>query len=181
MVVPNLEGAGYTKETIRVEYEWKPSRCSTCFIFGHSLDDCPKVLKRVVNKMDKGNGGLSGADDESFVEVKKKKSCGKNGGNKKFKLVFVKLKPQCRPKAKQSTGGVNQKTTPSVVRKLKRLLNGNYVLVDDDDDGKPLKNFDYSREHDSEDEIKSIDNEMASYLASKLSGVGYGTKSLLEQ
>ncbi|GKD77676.1 hypothetical protein Tco_1340297, partial [Tanacetum coccineum] len=34
---------------------------------------------------------------------------------------------------------------------------------------------------DSEDEIESVDNEMASYLALKPSGIGYGTKSLLEQ
>nr|GEX20262.1 hypothetical protein [Tanacetum cinerariifolium] len=56
MVVPNIKGTGYTKETIRVEYEWKPPRCSTCLIFGHSLDDCPKALKRVMNRMDKGKG-----------------------------------------------------------------------------------------------------------------------------
>nr|GEX35898.1 zinc knuckle CX2CX4HX4C [Tanacetum cinerariifolium] len=33
MAVPNLEGTRYTKEDIRVEYEWEPSRCSTCLIF----------------------------------------------------------------------------------------------------------------------------------------------------
>ncbi|GKB02342.1 hypothetical protein Tco_0830431 [Tanacetum coccineum] len=103
MAVPNLEGTGYMKETIRVEYEWKPPRCSTGLIFGHLLDDCPKAPKRVVNMMDK------------------------------------------------------------------------------DDDGKHLKKVDYSGDQDSEDEIKSVDNEMASYLASKPSGVGYDTKSLLEQ
>ncbi|GKB35670.1 hypothetical protein Tco_0880612 [Tanacetum coccineum] len=75
MAVPNLEGTGYTKEYIRVEYEWKPPRCSTCLIFGHSLDDFSKAPKRVVNKMDKGKGGSSGDTDECFIEVKKKKSC----------------------------------------------------------------------------------------------------------
>ncbi|GJW20569.1 zinc finger, CCHC-type containing protein [Tanacetum coccineum] len=94
MSMPNLKGTGYTKETIRVEYEWKPSLCSTCLIFGYSLDICPKASKRVVNKMDKGKGGSSGADDEGFVEVKKKKLG-----------------------AKQSTQGANQKTTPSVGKK----------------------------------------------------------------
>ncbi|GJT66014.1 hypothetical protein Tco_1017494 [Tanacetum coccineum] len=44
----------------------------------HLLDDCPKAPKRVVNMMDKGNGGSSGVDDDGFVEVKKKKSCGNN-------------------------------------------------------------------------------------------------------
>ncbi|GJT49678.1 zinc knuckle CX2CX4HX4C containing protein [Tanacetum coccineum] len=75
MAVPNLEGNGYTKETIRIEYEWEPPRCSTCLIFGHSPIDCPIVTpKRVVNQKDKGKGQTSGADDESFIEVKKKKS-----------------------------------------------------------------------------------------------------------
>ncbi|GJR06179.1 hypothetical protein Tco_0529165 [Tanacetum coccineum] len=35
MAVPNLEGTGYMKEIIRVEYEWEPPRYSTCLIFGH--------------------------------------------------------------------------------------------------------------------------------------------------
>ncbi|GJR23246.1 uncharacterized mitochondrial protein-like protein [Tanacetum coccineum] len=152
MAMPNLEGTGYTKETIRVEYEWKPPRCK---------------------------GGSSGVKDEAFVEVKKKKSGGNNRGNKNFKPVLLKPKPQCRPKAKQSTEGANQKMTLSVVRKLKRLPEGECVLVDDD--GKPLKKANYSDDQDSEDKIESVDNEMTSYLASKLSRVGYGTKSLLEQ
>nr|GFD23230.1 hypothetical protein [Tanacetum cinerariifolium] len=53
MAVPNLEGTGYTKETIHVEYEREPPRCSKCLTFGHSLNDCPNTPKRVVNKMDK--------------------------------------------------------------------------------------------------------------------------------
>ncbi|GKB21363.1 aldehyde oxidase GLOX-like protein [Tanacetum coccineum] len=117
MAVPNLKGTGYTKETIRVEYEWEPPRFSTCLIFGHSLNDCPKSPKRVVNIMDKGKGGSSGADDEGFVEVKKKKSSGNNGGNKNFKSVSMKQKPQYHPKAKQFTEGANQKTNPSAGKK----------------------------------------------------------------
>ncbi|GKA58828.1 zinc knuckle CX2CX4HX4C containing protein [Tanacetum coccineum] len=42
VVIPKLEGSGYTMETIRVEYEWKPPRCDECKIFGHSCDNCPK-------------------------------------------------------------------------------------------------------------------------------------------
>ncbi|GJU11620.1 zinc knuckle CX2CX4HX4C containing protein [Tanacetum coccineum] len=45
IVVPNIEGSGYTKETIHVEYEWEPPRCSTCIVFGHSVDECPKAMK----------------------------------------------------------------------------------------------------------------------------------------
>ncbi|GJS71536.1 hypothetical protein Tco_0704377 [Tanacetum coccineum] len=188
MAVPNLEVTRYTKETIHVEYEWKPPRCSTCLIFGHSLNDYPKAPKRVVNKMDKAKGESSGEDDEGFIEVKKKKSCGNNGGNKNFKPalnVENSVSEEVEMGNKASTSVVQeegQSSTP-LVEKInmfeKQLLEGNCVLVDDD--GKPLKKADYLDDQDSKDETESVDNEMASYLASKLSGVGYGTKSLLEQ
>ncbi|GJX47193.1 zinc knuckle CX2CX4HX4C containing protein [Tanacetum coccineum] len=41
VVVPKL-GEGFFMRTIRIEYEWKPPRCSSCKVFGHFLDDCPK-------------------------------------------------------------------------------------------------------------------------------------------
>nr|GEW31851.1 hypothetical protein [Tanacetum cinerariifolium] len=50
MHVPNLEGSGYTKGTICIEYEWKPPDSSSCLIFGHSLVDCPKVVPKRVGK-----------------------------------------------------------------------------------------------------------------------------------
>ncbi|GKG34058.1 hypothetical protein Tco_0434217, partial [Tanacetum coccineum] len=48
-----------------------------------------------------------------------------------------------------------------------------------DDEGKPLAKVDSSGDHDSDDEVASVDNDMANFLASKK--VGYGTNSLLEQ
>ncbi|GJY36341.1 hypothetical protein Tco_0421719, partial [Tanacetum coccineum] len=38
---------GYTKEAIRIEYEWKLSRCGTYLIYGHSSDSCPKAVNEV--------------------------------------------------------------------------------------------------------------------------------------
>ncbi|GJR69229.1 hypothetical protein Tco_0015294 [Tanacetum coccineum] len=69
---------------------------------------------------------------------------------------------------KASTSGYN-KVSPSNKGKL--------VLVDDD--GKPLENVDYPVKSDSDDEVEPVENETASFLASK--GVGYGLKSLWEQ
>ncbi|GJX11613.1 hypothetical protein Tco_0201472 [Tanacetum coccineum] len=60
-----------------------------------------------------------------------------------------------------------------------RPLKEKWVLVNDE--CKPLKKVDYTGDHDSEDEVEHVDNEMASYLTSKPSGVGYGTNSLLEK
>ncbi|GKE14012.1 hypothetical protein Tco_1421589 [Tanacetum coccineum] len=40
--IPSLTGDGFTKETICVEYEWRPPRCDICKIFGHVHEHCPK-------------------------------------------------------------------------------------------------------------------------------------------
>ncbi|GJZ08935.1 putative ribonuclease H-like domain-containing protein [Tanacetum coccineum] len=184
MAMPNLKGTGYTKETICKEYEWKPSHCSTCLIFGHSLDDCLKAPKLVVNKMDKGNGGSFVADDKGFIEVEKKKSGGNNEGNKNFKLVLVKPKPQYCPKLKQSTEGANQKTTHYVGKKnvstscnstfylsnLFKALNVENSVSEEVETGNKASTY-----GDSEDEIESVDNEMESYSASKPSGLDMDT------
>ncbi|GKB27061.1 zinc knuckle CX2CX4HX4C containing protein, partial [Tanacetum coccineum] len=42
--IPSLMGDDFTKETIRVEYEWRPPRCDECKIFGHVHDHCPKKM-----------------------------------------------------------------------------------------------------------------------------------------
>ena len=41
---PSLSREGFTKATIRVEYEWRPPRCNVCMIFGHTHDPCPKKV-----------------------------------------------------------------------------------------------------------------------------------------
>ncbi|GKB60954.1 putative RNA-directed DNA polymerase, partial [Tanacetum coccineum] len=221
MVVPNLEGPGYTKETMGVEYEWQPPRCSTCFLFGHSVDNCPKALKRVLNMVEKGKGGSSRDDDEGFIEVnqtteevspkttssvgKKNVSTSGNSSKKKnttnattsYNGVFllsnsfealnvddsVTVEVESGNKASTSCVQEGENSSTPLVEKIhrfeKQLLEGTCVLMDED--GKPLKNDDYSGDYGSEDEVEPSDNEMTSFLASKQSRVGYGTKSLLEQ
>ncbi|GJX73315.1 hypothetical protein Tco_0311910 [Tanacetum coccineum] len=86
---------------------------------------------------------------------------------------------------KTSTSGVQEEgqTSTPIVEKInifdKQLMEGKCVLVNDE--GNPLKMVDYSGEHGSENEVEPVDNEMTSFLASKPSGVGYGTNILLEQ
>ncbi|GJW23012.1 retrotransposon protein, putative, unclassified [Tanacetum coccineum] len=58
----------------------------------------------------------------------------------------------------------------------KLIIEGKVTLVDDE--GKPLEKVASSCDFDSEDEVTSIDNEIASFLAKN---DGYGTQSLLEQ
>nr|GEX15570.1 hypothetical protein [Tanacetum cinerariifolium] len=66
VVVLKFVGGGYTMSTIHVEYEWTPPRCSSCKVFGHVLDECPKkiisdVLKnlKMPRKAVTGNGASS--------------------------------------------------------------------------------------------------------------------------
>ncbi|GKC21635.1 hypothetical protein Tco_1023785 [Tanacetum coccineum] len=47
MEIPVEDGTGYTKEIIRVEYEWKPPHCIDCKLFGHAHNLCPKRVKKV--------------------------------------------------------------------------------------------------------------------------------------
>ncbi|GJW27602.1 hypothetical protein Tco_0044477, partial [Tanacetum coccineum] len=158
-------------------------------IYRQSVDDCPKALKRVVNKVDKDKGGSSEADD-AFIEVKKKKlgnSSKKTGktdasisGNGTFSLSnsFEALivdntdteEVDSGGGGKTSMSGVQEEgqgSTP-LVEKInmfeQQLLAGKCVLLDDED--KPLEKIDYTGDHDSKDEVGSVDNEMASFLAS---------------
>ncbi|GJX20445.1 hypothetical protein Tco_0223122 [Tanacetum coccineum] len=140
-------------------------------IFDQSLNDCLKAPTRVMNRMYKGMGGSSKADDEEKQSTKG--ACHK-------KTPFV---------GKKNVSTSNNSSF-SLINSFKALnvenpvieeveMEGTCVLVDDV--GKPMENVDYSGNQSSKDEVESVDNDMASYLASKRLRVGYGTKNLLEQ
>ncbi|GJV54226.1 putative reverse transcriptase domain-containing protein [Tanacetum coccineum] len=71
-------------------------------------------------------------------------------------------------------------TTPIVdkIGKLEKLIIDRKVTLVDDE-GKPVNKVDYPGDHDSEDDVESVDNDMARLLASERAG--FGTNSLLEQ
>ncbi|GJR06791.1 hypothetical protein Tco_0529775 [Tanacetum coccineum] len=71
-------------------------------------------------------------------------------------------------------------TTPIVdkIRKFEKLIiDGKVTFVNDE--GEPVKKVDYPVDHDSEDEVESVDNDITHSMASEK--VGFGTNSLLEQ
>ncbi|XP_022024364.1 uncharacterized protein LOC110924678 [Helianthus annuus] len=80
VAIPKLDEDGYITERINVEYEWKPHRCSTCCVFGHSDLTCAKNVnekkKQVV------------VDEEGFVTDKRRTA---RGGTiqKKQKAKFI--------------------------------------------------------------------------------------------
>ncbi|GJY56403.1 hypothetical protein Tco_0455518 [Tanacetum coccineum] len=68
----------------------------------------------------------------------------------------------------------SKEVNPSGSSKLEKIIiDGKATLVDEE--GKPLKMVNYPSDHDSEDEVESVDNDMACFRA--LERVGFGTNS----
>ncbi|GKC17180.1 trichome birefringence-like protein 3 [Tanacetum coccineum] len=70
IVDDNGDTTGYTKERIRVEYEWKPPLCLECHVFGHYAEMCPKRVTQPVTK-------TNDANNDGFMAVNNRKKKGK--------------------------------------------------------------------------------------------------------
>ncbi|GJV42091.1 hypothetical protein Tco_1420531 [Tanacetum coccineum] len=170
MAMPKLFGEGfYTRidecpkiiDSDVVKNMKKPSQATRSVLVGPNVGFRPvsnsnpfDVLNSVENDVDLGTNG-----ETSNLASKKTNSSGSLFWNVESSSIS---------------------TTPLVekIDKIERLIiDGKVTLVDDK--GKPLTKVDSSGDHDSEDEVASVDNDMANFLASKK--VGYGTNSLLEQ
>ncbi|GJQ93443.1 hypothetical protein Tco_0004582 [Tanacetum coccineum] len=74
--------------------------------------------------------------------------------------------------------------SPSTTPTIEKINKFEYLVIDGqailaDEAGNPLKNVEYPGDHDSEDEVAPVDNDMARDLA--FERTGFGTQSLLEQ
>ncbi|GJV76487.1 putative reverse transcriptase domain, reverse transcriptase zinc-binding domain protein [Tanacetum coccineum] len=87
VAIPNLEGEEYTYETVSIEYEWTPLRCHVCKVFGHSHDQCPKVIKQESKITVKTN-------TDGFQTVRKRNATGNGKGNRVFTLLIAKILEQ---------------------------------------------------------------------------------------
>ncbi|GKA19305.1 hypothetical protein Tco_0699220 [Tanacetum coccineum] len=82
VVVPNLEGEGYTCEKVMIEYEWRPHQCLTCKTFCHSTEMCPIFVKEPLVKAVE-------VQDEGF-QVVKGRYIGKKQSEKPFLVDITK-------------------------------------------------------------------------------------------
>ncbi|GJX67909.1 zinc knuckle CX2CX4HX4C containing protein [Tanacetum coccineum] len=104
--IPSLSEDDFTKETIRVEYEWRPPRCDTCKIFGHVHDYCPKKVASppivatsnvVTPNAEKTNDGF-----QTVGKKKKRKGKSKSTNGGRFTGPLVKHNVRYEPKATTS-------------------------------------------------------------------------------
>nr|GEY13635.1 hypothetical protein [Tanacetum cinerariifolium] len=156
-----------------VEYEWKPSRCACCKVFGHVLDEFPNNIdSNVVKNMKKPSKTPRGVSPTTKVSnsnlfdvlnlVENDVDLGTNGGS---------------PRNMEYSMTSNTPIVDKFDKTERLIIEGKVTLVHDE--GKPLKKVDYLGDHDSEDEFALTNNDTTNFLAAKKDG--YGNNSGLEQ
>ncbi|GKE33068.1 nucleotide-diphospho-sugar transferase [Tanacetum coccineum] len=90
--MPKITREGHYTCNVRVEYEWKPPSCSSCKVFGHIHEECPKNTsageKKIVKKPSQTSRGVSVGPRMGFKPQKEyrpitKKTNVSSSGNKK--------------------------------------------------------------------------------------------------
>ncbi|GKE41922.1 retrotransposon protein, putative, ty1-copia subclass, partial [Tanacetum coccineum] len=155
VAMPKLTGEGHYICNVRVEYEWKPPRCASCKVFGHIHEECPKN---------------TGVGEKKTLKKPSQTSRGVLVGQK----IGLKSQKEYRSVPKKPTASSSGNKKKGVVPTIK-VSNSNLfeVLNSIDND------VEYMDDYDSEDEVVSVNNNMARSMASER--VGFGTQSLLEQ
>ncbi|GKE19659.1 hypothetical protein Tco_1427236, partial [Tanacetum coccineum] len=110
--VPSLNEDDFTKETIRVEYEWRPPRSDICKIFGHVRDHCPKKVASppIVTTSNVVTPTVEKTNDD-FQTVGKKKKKGKSKSTNGGQFVGPTTKQNVRYEPKASINAPNKGAT----------------------------------------------------------------------
>ncbi|GJS61681.1 hypothetical protein Tco_0656465 [Tanacetum coccineum] len=167
--IPSLTRDGFTKETIHVEYKWRPPMCDVCKIFGHVHDHYPKkvsspptvVTSNVVTPaVEKTNDGFQ-------MVGKKKKRKGKskstNGGHFAGPLVKpnvryeLKVTTSTPKKAANNVGNASKsssmwKTTGASSKNDNIITSIFYSALNDDND-------------DEEEDVENVYDEMTNLFS----------------
>ncbi|GJW44383.1 hypothetical protein Tco_0073182 [Tanacetum coccineum] len=98
MAIENEEDDGYTREVIRVEYEWKPPHCVECKCFGHDPNTCPKRVKDDIPKAPPRVPTSSSVVDnkDGFTTVSSRKKKKKSGPNHVSGINLSKCNPNLK-------------------------------------------------------------------------------------
>nr|GEU84184.1 hypothetical protein [Tanacetum cinerariifolium] len=146
IAIPVEKDKGHSLVNIKIEYEWRPPRCSTFLIFNHVNDKChklPKVVSSaVVNDVIVDAAKHSnGTDDDGFEVVKKKRNRKKKLqkhvygvalSKPSLNLHYRRVDKENSTKGFASTSKVGKSTSTGVHDKNVRLENSFSALNDDE-------------------------------------------------
>ncbi|GKC22932.1 hypothetical protein Tco_1025082 [Tanacetum coccineum] len=188
LAMPKITGEGHYICNVCVEYEWKPPMCASCKVFRHIHEECPKNTgageKKTVKKPSQTSRGVSVGPKIGFKPQKEyrhvpKKPTASSRGNKMKSVKstievsnsnpFDVLNSVDNDVEFGTNGGttnlVNNGATSSGSSFMNINNSSTAILVDNA--GNPLKKVEFPGEYDSEDEVASVDNDMARSMASE--------------
>nr|GEW28200.1 hypothetical protein [Tanacetum cinerariifolium] len=193
VAMPKITREGLYTCNVHVKYDWKPPKCSSCKVFRHIHKECPKNTgageKKIVKKPSQiSRGVLVGLKmgfkpHKEYRHVPKKSTASSSCNKKKGKGPTIEVSNSNPFDALNSIDndvefGTNGRTT-NFVNNGATLSGSSFMKVDNSSsDGNPLKKVEFLKEDDSEDEVASVDNDMARSVTYERD---FGTQSLLEQ
>ncbi|GJY58783.1 RNA-directed DNA polymerase, eukaryota, reverse transcriptase zinc-binding domain protein [Tanacetum coccineum] len=199
VAMPKITREGHYTCNVRVEYEWKPPRCSSCKVFGHIHEECPKNTgageKKTVKKPSQTSRGVPVGPKMGFKSYKeyrpvtKKPNASSSGNKKKDVEPIIELSNSNSFDVLNSVDndvefGTNEGTT-NLVNNEVTSSGSSFMKIDND--GEFASNTPIVPtgivESDSEVEVVFDETANLSILTSGKDGSdkGYGTNSLLEQ
>ncbi|GJY29952.1 reverse transcriptase domain-containing protein [Tanacetum coccineum] len=164
VAVPKIDGDEYVLHSIRVEYEWKPTRCRVCMVFGHDDMTCPK---RVVDEPKKKSGNNN--DVYQPISIKNGASTSETKKNAETtRLEATTSKPIKSSKDKE----INESNVASTSSNTEDLQNRDGV-----DSNTRIKKVDDLVNEESESDVDEVFNVTVSFRTSKLPKINKGYTS----
>nr|GEV22202.1 hypothetical protein [Tanacetum cinerariifolium] len=191
--MPKITRKGHYTCNVRVEYEWKPPRCSSCKIFGHIHEERPKNIgvgeKKTVKKPSQTSRGVSVGlklafkPQKEYRPVTRKPNVSSSGNKNKGVEPTIEATSSGSLFMNIDNDEEFDSNTPigDKIDKIERqIYNGKLRLLDND--GNPLV---LTVIAESDSEVKVVFDETANLRISTSgkdrSDKGCGTNSLLEQ
>ncbi|XP_021971471.1 uncharacterized protein LOC110866638 [Helianthus annuus] len=170
IAVPELDGDGFVKEKLYVEYEWSPHRCGHCRVFDHSDEGCPKQVRANMKHGNMGSNsnknqevakyrgkGKNLVDDDGFTTVEDKKAAKRSG----FPVNKQKPKFEYRPIGKKPEGGTKKGEKP-----ITPLSSNPFDVLRDDigESSKSGRDMEDGDDNSDDEEVMEVYNEMNEFL-----------------
>ncbi|KAF5759598.1 hypothetical protein HanXRQr2_Chr16g0743201 [Helianthus annuus] len=158
VAIPSMDGSGYSKVEVKIDYDWEPLRCSSCCVFGHDDSLCPKNIQV------SSSGDAEKNNDEFQVVGGKKKKVNNQGIHMKNQKPKVVYRPIVNPKPKSSLKSPmqNQVSTSNpfdILRDDTGNQGGTTV-------GRVEKKTSSNRQESDEEEVEEVYNETSAFMTS---------------